>query len=158
MQTVILFLIFASVVFCCVYFTRKKKQPAGEKYIPDDVNVPLNEFEEDLLKLINNHRRDLNLKELKPEKLASEICRNQIEIDVEKKTYGTHAGWERRVEESRAAYGSEILGNYFISSFALFSAYMQSPKHKASIENPDRTHIGIGFIHKRNYCLILKYK
>lgn len=111
----------------------------------------------EFVRLVNEHRINLELNPLVPEKLACEVCRIRVLKDIANEVWGSHLGWEKMLIDANAKYGGHVYGNNYSSANELFNAYMKSHKHKESLENKDRTHIGVSFMQRRNHTILTKY-
>lgn len=161
MQTTILFLIFLLVPIAAIFLSRCtyiENTTINYNYY-GQIKTDLNPNELELQRLINEHRINLGLNPLIAEVLSSQVCLDAINEDIDNNEPPSHNGWERRLELSQVNRdnGSEICASGYNSAYGLFMAYLESEEHRAAIENPDRTHIGISFVYSRNYCQIIKY-
>lgn len=111
----------------------------------------LNDDELELGRLINEHRDFVSLKPLIIEQLATDVCRNAILSGVT-----SHLGWEDRLIECECKQGAEIMISVNEPKSAI-SSYLRSMKHRDAIENPNYTHIGIGFLEGQNICILVNY-
>jgi hypothetical protein len=146
------------VIFGMLFFLGFHKTPAV-KYNYNPVKFYwLSPIELEFLRLVNEHRINLGLNPLLPEKLACDVCRIRVLKDIANFHWGSHLGWEKMLIDANAKYGSHVYGNNYNTAIELFNAYMKSPKHKSALENKDRTHIGVSFIERRNHTILTKYK
>ena len=144
-------------MICFIFGGLKRKfKPWKTNYKPIE-KVELNPLEVELFDLINWHRKRLELPILKPEKLATEVCRKAILEDIEKGEKPSHVTWEKRIKDCKCDVGSEIIAMYYVNPLSAFSSYLRSQDHRSAIENHDRTHIGIGYTNNINYCILTKY-
>jgi len=159
-QTIILAVIFSAVVIFGLLQSCTYEYNTTNNYNYQPVKkTNLNPKEEEFLDLVNSHRDSLHLPLLIPELLASQICLNRNLLDISNNVPPSHDGWYEMVMACKCDgdIGDQIEANNYETALGLFNAYMASPEHKRAIEMEDRTHIGISFIQRRNYCLILKY-
>jgi uncharacterized protein YkwD len=147
--------IFGFVVYSMNENKRIKIAKVNYKPIEDTDLTP---FELEMVRLFNVHRKSLGLKEVIPEVLASEICKEIILYNIENELPPHHKGWEKRVEKCKAVSGGEICNSNLNTPYGFFTQYLTSKLHKDCIENPIYTHIGICVFEKRNYCIFTKYE
>lgn len=157
MQTFILIVVLLVPIFGLTYSYYTKRKAIQFTYNPIE-HHELSPEELDFNRLVNEHRINLGLNALIPEKLACEVCKIRVLKDIANDVWGNHLGWEKMLIDANAKYGGHVYGNNYISAIDLFNAYMASPKHKAALENKDRTHIGTSFIERRNHTILTKYK
>jgi uncharacterized protein YkwD len=69
----------------------------------------------------------------------------------------SHDGFSVRVNLSNAVTMGEIVAYNYPTPISIFSAYLDSPTHKAILENPNFTHIGISTIENYNCCILTSY-
>jgi uncharacterized protein YkwD len=150
-----LFAIFGFVTFSVLHYSKREVQPFN--YTPE-YNPDLNDNEVELCRLINQHRINLGLNAVIPEKLASEVCKEIILYNIENELPPHHKGWEKRVEKCKAVNGGEICNSNLNTPYGFFTQYLTSKLHKDCIENPIYTHVGICVFEKRNYCIFTKYE
>jgi len=155
-----LFLIFVIVVGSIVFLSQctYNETTINYNYYPV-VKTDLSPEESEFVRLINEHRINLGLNPLIAEVLASEVCEIRNIEDEENNTYPSHLHWEKLVRDAKCNpdYASHIYAQNFVNVFEMFQAYLNSPKHRSAIENPNRTHIGTSYINKMNHTLIVKY-
>jgi uncharacterized protein YkwD len=149
-----LFAIFGFVTFSVLHYSKREVQPFD--YEPE-YNPDLNDNEVELCRLFNQHRLNLGLNAVIPEKLASEVCEDRIYADIANGRKHSHVGWENRVAQCKANFGGEICNANINTPLGFFMEYLKSKEHRECIETPYYTHIGISLIEKRNYCMFTKY-
>lgn len=143
------------VLYSMKHYTRIKI--AKLNYKPVEKNN-LTNFERELSRLFNVHRKSLGLGEVTVEVLASEICQEIILYNIENNLSPHHIGWEERVEKCKAVSGGEICGHNINTPYGYFMEYLKSENHRECIENPIYTHVGICEFAKRNYCIFTRYE
>lgn len=155
----ILLIVFVLAVFIFVYysFVLVKRKRTQYNYTPIE-SYALNANETELLRLINEHRINLQLEPLIPELLANKVCLDRNLKDIDLELMPSHDGWYEMVQDCMPKDGDQIFGEYYTTPLSCFNGYLNSKNgHKEALEKKDRTHIGLSFMHYRNYCLILKY-
>lgn len=116
------------------------------------IKIDINSYELELLELINSHRKSLGLNELLVEKLACEIA-SVPTLNKQK----SHNGFTARAEMTKAVNCGEICAYGYNNVESTFNNYLKSQKHKAIIENPIYTHLGISYIDSYNFTIFTKY-
>lgn len=116
------------------------------------IKIDINSDELELLELINSHRESLGLNNLLVEKLACEIA----SVPTLKKQK-SHNGFTTRAEMTKSVRCGEICAYGYNNVESTFNSYLKSPKHKAIIENPIYTHLGISYIDSYNFTIFTKY-
>ena len=154
-----LLIVFVIIVGCLITYSCTYEYNITNNYNYKAVESwNINSDERELVTLINEHRINLGLQPLIPELLANQICLDRNLSDIEGSLFPSHNGWYEMIQDSKAKEGSQIMGYNFTTSLSLFNAYLTSQDgHKHAIEEPNRTHIGVSFINRRNYILILKH-
>jgi len=147
-------------VFIVIGITAKRVQNETYNYKPVKWDF-LGVEEKIFVQLVNDHRKDLGLPALIPEKLACEVCYNQTVADILNNEDASHEHWDRMRREAKVNYDncSHICANQYSTGQGLFNGYMGSKEgHKEALEHPTRTHIGLSFMQYKNHCLITKYE
>lgn len=107
------------------------------------------ELQSEYLNLVNAHRRDMGLRSLKYSKEIEEVAKGHSLNMALKKVFFGHSGWKNRCNEIRNYLGgnacSEIVAMGQQDTKAVFDAWLNSPSHRASIEDSRYTHTGLGF-------------
>jgi uncharacterized protein YkwD len=154
-----LFGIFAFVIFLLVVYSCTVEYNITNNYNYKAVESwDLNPNERELVRLINEHRINIGLQPLIPELLANKVCLDRNLSDIEGGLFPNHDGWYEMIQDSKAKDGSQVIGYNFTTPLSLFNAYLTSQEgHKHALENPNRTHIGVSFIQRRNYIVLLNY-
>ena len=115
-----------------------------------------------LLDLINNHRTAIGAQVVK---FLPSVLSREAQIHCENIESGSvpcgHSGWSERVAKINACYGTyialgEVVGCLYATDEDFFQGLLDSPQHKAIIENPDFTTVGIGHSGQTR-TLIFKY-
>jgi len=154
MQTAILMFIFLIAVSACLIYSHRNKRVEKDSVIFDPEEYLLLSAEElELLNLINEFRISIGIKPLIAEKLACEVCENEITLNK----FRGHKGIEERAKQSNAKDYSEICTFGYTTPISIFNAYCGSKGHRETIEQGKYTHIGISIKNKTNYCLLTNY-
>lgn len=155
---VIAFVLLGFVLF--VYGGIKQKKPVNAEpkfsYTPI-VKTDLSHKETELLNLINAHRDFLNLPALVPEGLACQVCYDAIADDLELNERPSHYQWEQRKLACMSADAKEIICIDMAEPRSALAGYLRSHDHRAVIENPESTHIGLAYYENINYCILTRY-
>ena len=130
--------------------------PGDIIYIPS-IDTSVRSFEEEVVRLVNNARRDNGLSPLKHDWQLSRVARYKSE-DMKSNRYFSHTS---------PTYGSpfEMIRNFGISyrtageniargqatPEAVVKAWLNSPGHRANILNSSFTHIGVGYVADGKY-------
>jgi len=150
----------AIIIFIIVGVTAKRRQNVTYNYTP----IPyydLSVEEKIFIQLVNDHRKSLGLGILTPEKLACEVCYDQVLADIMNDEDTSHDHWDllRRNAKVNVDNCSHLHANNKTKGKTLFEAYLTSPNgHKEALEDLNRTHIGTSFMQYKNHTLITQYK
>ena len=140
---------------CLVFIYRDyqkwKLKDIKTTYVPK-IKIDINSDELTLLLLINQHRESLGLNTLLVEKLACEIA--SVPTTNKQKS---HNGFSERAKNTKAVRCGEICAYGFNNPISTFNSYLKSAKHKAVIENPIYTHIGLSYLEGYNFTIFTKY-
>lgn len=149
-----------------VYLGNRRFNDIGYVINKGYVCVPavMSDFENELLELINNHRRNINLGEITKtdsfvRDLAEEHCNYMI-------TNGniSHDNFANRVllvKTIGTDYVGEVVAYGYATASGMLNGYLNSPSHKDVIEKVGLTHIGLRIIENdkgRNFNTIIFYK
>lgn len=115
---------------------------------PDDT-TPVT-WTEQFMKLINDHRTSIGFKALIHDEGLAQIVTQHSEDMAEKTVAFGHTGFSTRCSDARAVLGG---GNWCGENVAMgqktpeaaFNAWMNSPGHRANIEQSRATHTGFGY-------------
>jgi uncharacterized protein YkwD len=105
--------------------------------------------EQELMKLINTHRRGLGLSPLILSESLGQVVKEHSEDMADKSVAFGHSGFSSRCSLSRTLLGG---GNWCGENVAMgqktpqsaFTSWINSSGHRANIESPRATHTGIG--------------
>ena len=121
--------------------------------------VPLSviEFENEVIRLVNELRKSNGLNTLKYDWQLSRVARYKSE-DMQKNkyfshtspTYGSPFTMMKNFGISYKTAGENIAKGYSTPK-AVVDAWMNSPGHRANILNASFTHIGVGYVSSGNY-------
>jgi len=105
---------------------------------------------EAFMELINDHRRSLGLNPLISDSSMDEIATKHSEDMASHLIPFGHLGFSLRCSEARSALGggnlcAENVAEGQDSAQSVYNAWMNSPGHRANIENIRVTHSGFGF-------------
>jgi len=161
MQTTILFIIFASVIFCFVAYGCTVVENTTNNYhyygvVKTDATPEENEF----VRLVNQHRISIGLNPLIHDVLSSEVCEVRNNEDIQNDVVPSHVGWSTMLSDAMVQpnNGSHLWGYNHLTPLGLFNSYLNSPEgHRYALEDDKMTHIGTSTVDRRNYCLIIKY-
>lgn len=152
MEPVYIFIIFTALTFLAgvfIIFKNEKLQIKEDlqqsRYIPTYGELGRTEFE--LLQRINNYRSLLGLSPLMPEETCCKVAKEHTLYMVSTKPSHDLA-LKRKADFKKLGfveYG-EVTARGYNNNESLLAAYLRSPKHKATIEYPTFTHIGISII------------
>lgn len=97
--------------------------------------------------LMNEYRMKLGLKPLTYSDTVEDLSLEHSEWMSETSQFG-HMGWKERCRKLRTEHEAincgEIVARGQETAEAVLEAWLSSPAHKKSIENPEWTHTGIG--------------
>lgn len=122
----------------------------GSAKSEDSVSPQMNEsVTNEFMALVNSHRKSLGLKNLIHSDAMALIAAHHSKDMADKSVSFGHDGFSSRCAEARTALGS---GNFCGENVAMgqktaqavFTAWMNSPSHRANIENSRVTHSGLG--------------
>lgn len=107
-------------------------------------------FAEEFMLILNEHRESLSLDPITLSASLSEIASEHSLNMAEKKIVFGHEGFSSRCAEARQALGG---GNLCAENVAMgqkspkqaFDAWINSPGHRANIEQSRHSHTGFGF-------------
>jgi uncharacterized protein YkwD len=115
-----------------------------------------------LLDLINNHRSSIGVQSVRHLPTVMSMVARQHCTDIESgaEVCG-HGGLAERVAKIKSCYGTyitlgEVVGCEYATDELFFQGALDSPAHRAIIENPDFTTVGIGSSGETR-TLIFKY-
>ncbi|HXH73639.1 MAG TPA: CAP domain-containing protein [Bacteriovoracaceae bacterium] len=120
----------------------------AEKTAPTVKTTPT--FTEQFMDLVNNHRQSLGLRDLINDDDISQIAQTHSDNMASGKISFGHSGFSSRCSSAKAAIGG---GNLCAENVAkgqstpagVFNSWMNSPDHKANIEQSRFSHSGIAF-------------
>lgn len=107
-------------------------------------------FELQFTELLNNHRKQMGLKEITHHPRLAEIARtHSINMANKSVTFG-HTGFSGRCSEGREILGganlcSENVAMGQSTPQKTFQSWLDSPSHRENMEEPRHTHTGLGF-------------
>ncbi|SHE33722.1 uncharacterized protein, YkwD family [Seinonella peptonophila] len=143
----------ASVVFLTLLFVFQFQQSVFASKYPIPKNHQLNEYEKEVIRLVNEERKKNGLKPLKTHqdlsfvarKKSADMCDNNY-FNHDSPTYGSP---EQMVNDHGISYyhgvGENIAEGYQTPAETI-NAWMNSEGHRRNILDPDYTHIGVGYV------------
>lgn len=163
----IYFIIIAVVVFgVLIYLGNKRYNKPSFVIDKNYVCVPANmtTFEKELYDLINNHRRNINVSEIKNtdsfvRRLAEGHCDYMIEVG--KVSHDNFSDRVASVNTIGVNFVGEVVAYGYSTPRGILNGYLNSPSHKKVIEKDKITHIGIRVMKNdsgRYYNTIILYK
>jgi len=90
----------AIIIFVTAGISLKRYREITYNYTPI-VKDDLSTEEKIFIQLVNDHRKELGLNALIPEKLASEVCLKQNLEDIKNNEPASHEHWDRMRRESK---------------------------------------------------------
>ena len=145
MKIFFLFLIFTSLISCGKKSSSSKPQNEVRE---DEVIDDLSSFEKDYIKLLNNYRSSLGLNKLTYVKIIEDVALEHSHYMATGIGRFGHRGWrsrcQRLMNELQGSQCGEIVAMGQKSPQDVLNAWIQSPSHRKSVENPDFTHTGLG--------------
>ena len=130
-------------------------------YPGDIINIPEKDasvvaYEEEVVRLVNEIRRQNGLRELKPDWELSRVARYKSE-DMRKNKYFSHTSPTygspfQMMKSFGITYRSaaENIAKGYSTPKAVVDGWMNSSGHRANILNPSFTHIGVGYVKDGN--------
>lgn len=104
--------------------------------------------EETYLSLVNQHRLDLGLRPLTYSSIIESVSREHSDYMSEGLGHFGHSGWRSRCSRLKAELGGygcgEIVAYGQETPKAVFEAWLNSPSHRKTIEDPNFTQTGLG--------------
>lgn len=156
-QTIILFIVFASVVVCGLFQSCSYNETNINNYYYPIVEDNLTPEELELVRLLNQYRESKGLNPLIPEKLACEVCDIRNLQDIENNLHPSHLHWSQMMIDAKVNIGDHLWAYNYATPQDLLNGYLSSHDHREALENPNRTHIGTSFINRRNHTIIVRY-
>lgn len=133
--------LFIAVCFITISCT-KDSTPMTEEAI---LKESLNNIENEILKLVNEHRVSIDKPELSLSNIATDLAKDHTEYMISK-NLASHDNFENRfnklVENANAKIAGENVASHYTSAQGVIDAWLSSAKHKENIEG-DFTNIGI---------------
>lgn len=122
----------------------------GNSTTPTNPINPTANWTEDFMTLINNHRRELGLRSLIHDDDLAKIALGHSQNMASGFIPMGHIGFSSRCEDARDALGGGNLCSENVAAGqktpqAAFTAWMNSPGHRANIEQPRVSHTGFAF-------------
>jgi uncharacterized protein YkwD len=121
-------------------------------------------FETDFFNLLNEYRLSNNLKILETDTHSRYLCIEHNKYMIEDNVINHNNAFRRSFEMKRrgAKDVGEIVARNFTKAQSFFNGYLNSPLHKAEIDTPEYTHIGIKFLKDSNgkyynTCIFTKF-
>lgn len=124
-------------------------------YIPNE-NIVLSESDDILFSIINNYRVEHGLSVLKIDSLTTELAAGHVLYMIDEGVL-SHDYFSIRANLSHAERMGEIVAYNYQNPTSMLSAYLTSPPHKAILDNPNFTHIGVSTIEDYNCCILTSY-
>ena len=154
----ILILLLIGLILYFVSF--RETTPDDELFHYDPVIIDIDNQEFEFFAIINEHRANLGLPLLLPERFLTDLAISHCSYMSEIMDASHDYVFERRDEVFKRGFTffGEISGAGFNTPNSLFHGYLRSYKHRAAIEHPNFTHIGISFkkdLNFKNYNTII---
>jgi uncharacterized protein YkwD len=133
-------------MFKCLKKLFKKKEVVIIRYLPEP--QILNQYEEELLLLINKHRSELGLNILLTDKGIKQQAQNHTEQLI-KDNKASHNGYITRQQQINKLGFKRVNENVafkYNTVNSIFRNYLKSQGHREVLENKYSTHIGISII------------
>lgn len=109
-------------------------------------NVTYSKIESDILELVNAHRSSIGLTTLTKMDLVSGVSDGHTEYMIETGQI-SHDNFDERAQELMDKAGAKSVGENvaygYTTAESVVKGWLNSPEHKAIIENPNYTHFGI---------------
>lgn len=126
-----------------------KNNSSGSKSLsPYREELRTGALERDYFLLMNSHRATLGLPALQYSMSVEEVAAEHSSYMSQGPGRFGHRGWKDRCQRLNVAHGSvncgEIVARGQDTSQKVLNSWINSPSHRAMIENPDFTHTGVG--------------
>lgn len=109
-------------------------------------NVSYSKIENDILNLVNKHRTSIGLGTLTKMDIVSGVADGHTDYMVKTGTI-SHDNFDLRAQELMDNAGATAVGENvaygYTTAESVVKGWLNSPEHKAIIENPNFTHFGI---------------
>lgn len=129
----------------------------GDVIVIPGKDAEATEYEREVIRLVNEHRRKNGLKELSEDWQLSRVARYKSQDMRDKKyfshtspTYGSPFQMIKSFGISYKTAGENIAKGYKTPK-AVVDGWMNSSGHRANILNSSFTHIGVGYVADGNY-------
>lgn len=118
---------------------------------PVEVPLPTLTWTDEFMDMVNNHRRSIGLRAIIHDDGLGDIARTHSQNMATGSVAFGHTGFSERCKDGRAELGG---GNWCGENVAMgqktpkdaFTSWMNSPGHKANIEQSRATHSGFGYV------------
>lgn len=150
MKKTLLLSLFLTILTSC-----DEKPNLDTGYTPNE-NITLSENDNILFLSINTYRVEHGLSELKKDSLATTLASKHVLYMIGKGVL-SHDGFYDRANLTNSKTIGEIVAYNYISPTSILSAYLASPKHKAILDKPNFTHIGVSTTQNYNCCILTGY-
>jgi len=123
----------------------------------EELPVEVHDFAVEFTQLTNNHRESLGLNPLLWDQGTYEVALAHSQ-DMQTLDYFSHTNLEGESPFDRLAnanisysYAGENIAMGYTSPSEVLNGWLNSPGHKANIENPNYTHHGVGYVPDGHY-------
>ena len=136
---------------CGKGFEKKKSKPESNRQEQGDEEYGAT-LAAEYAELVNEHRIKLKLRPLTYNAIIEDVARSHSKsMALGTRPFG-HIGFSSRCRQIKNRLGSWIICGEVVamgqkSAKDVFRAWLDSPRHRRELENPDFTHTGLG-IHK----------
>jgi len=109
-------------------------------------NVSYSKIENDILDLVNAHRTEIGISKLDKLNIISGVADGHTEYMIENGQI-SHDNFDQRAQELMEKAAAKSVGENvaygYTTAESVVEGWLNSPEHKAIIENPNFTHFGI---------------
>jgi len=131
-------------------------------YTPTPSNLTI--FETEFYNLLNEHRLSINVLIVETDTYSRYLCIEHNKYMIERDSLNHDNAFRRNFELERRGVKAtdEIVARNYTKAQTFLNGYLNSPSHKAAIENPEFSHVGIKFTKNDkgeyyNTCLFSKF-
>ena len=122
-------------------------------YYTTPKEVSFDGLDREMFELINKHRKQLGLRELKGAKNLTEMAEEHVVWMINNEI--SHYGYTDRQLKANSLSFAEVICTHKHTAGNYLLTYLNSDKHKQAIEKNDVTHIGIYTDESGLQCILL---